>query len=201
MELVKKNQLYAKEVITAQDELATDADMKSLVGFYDNMFHNVALRQDVLRRAGFSLFVKPEFALNFKYAASIYNRMHHTMHAHPGIVYDADESDHCKFINKGHRVYYTGHLPLNVLNKVRIAVGMGTDYITIHSNDKSLLEHTTRKDPVIVGWHGFGRLYDYLICNNQANKKPRWLCECKPGRDLDNPFGFIIAIFGGGEVI
>lgn len=208
MELVQKHKLTDGESLIQGDD-ATDADMNSLCGFgHSRFYNNISLRQMVIERAGFRLFVKPEFALNFKYAASLYTLACRVgdVYGTEGLVYDGVERKDKRyaFEDGGGRVYYRGVLPLFVLNRVRLAVGLGIRHITIHSNEKSLVNNIVKGDPVIVGWQGFMHLFDYLICNNKANCKPRWYRtapSCIHSDEERNPFGFIIAIFGDGDVI
>jgi len=209
MELIKKYQLPLDKVSSKKVQ-STKAEMKSLAGLSGDIFEdNVTLRQEVIRRAGFRVFVPLEFALNFRYAASIYHRVYSITHHPGGLVYDGQEDVtskwQLKFVGGGHRVYYEGLLPLEVLNKVRLAVGLGVTHITIHSNEECFLKDITPKsDPVIIGWQGLSCLFDYLVCNNQPDKKSRWYRtapEVQYCEEEKNPFGFIIAIFGGSEVI
>ena len=161
---------------------------------------------DMIRGAGFNLFVSPEFALKFKYTATIYTlaqdmgRVHTDRHLVVDAIEDPESHWGHKFINGGmsEALLFNGELPLWVVNKVRIAVGMGIRDITIHSNDKGIEADIVKADPAIVGWVGFSPLWDWLIKNK--GKMPRWYYSWKKKQPHD-AFGFIIAIFGGGEVI
>lgn len=162
---------------------------------------------DMLKGAGFNLFVTPEFALKFKYAASIYNLAQNIGAVYPTrcLVVDATEDPKSRWGHKftgGGRsspLYFRGELPLWVANKIRLAIGMGVRDITIHSNDKRIEENIVLGDPVIVGWVGFSHHSDWLIKNK--GKMPRWYFSWGDGWQPKNPFGFVIAIFGDGETI
>jgi len=164
------------------------------------------LNPNMLKSAGFSLFVKPEFALQFKYTAAIYNLAQNLFDAYPTrhLVVDAIEDPKSpwghKFTKGGMTSprLYKGKLPLWVVNKVRLAVGMGVRDITIHSNNKEIEKDIVTVDPAIVGWVGFSPLFDWLVKNK--GKMPRWYYSAKTIQPK-NPFGFIIAIFGGGDII
>jgi len=204
MELVKEFE-YLGEVGIAEEKQATDTDMQSLEeGIEDEIFYdNISLRQATIKKAGFNLFVNPEFALNFKYAASIYTLAQRIgdVYSARGLVYGGIESKKKQYaFESGSEPYYTGTLPLFALNRVRLAVGLGVRHITIHSNEP--IEYT-KADPVIVGWQGF-TIHDYLVCHNKPNKNPRWLRTYPKGQysaEEKNPFGFIIAMFGEGDVL
>jgi len=161
---------------------------------------------ELLRGAGFTVFVQPSFALAFKYTASIFNLAQelYDVHSVRSLVVDAREDPKSRwmhsFTNGGRSgpVLFKGKIPLWVINKVRLAVGMGICDITIHSNDKAIEKDIVTEDPVIVGWVGFSPLFDWLIKNK--GKMPRWYYSARMIQPK-NPFGFIIAIFGGEDVI
>lgn len=162
---------------------------------------------NMIKGAGFNLFVSPEFALKFKYAASIYNLAQDigSVYSTRSLVVNAIEDPNStwghKFTNGGSSrpLYFRGEIPLWAINKVRLAVGMGIRDITIHSNDKGIEKDIVESDPVIVGWVGFSPHSDWLIKNK--GKMPRWYYSWGERWQPKNPFGFIIAIFGNGEVI
>jgi len=170
-----------------------------------NIVGDIQCTKKLLREAGFSLFVSPDFALQFKYVAGIHNLAQHLFDVYccRHLVMDAIE-------NQGHGyrfngdgwedkpVFYEGKLPIWVINRIRLAVGMGIQDITIHSNDKELMKGIIVGDPVIVGWVGFSKLFDFLIKNK--GRMPRWYFSAK-NIQPKNPFGFIIAIFGAGDII
>jgi len=171
------------------------------------VFGERAIDPTMLKGAGFNLFVKPELALKFKYAATIYNLAQNLFDVYPTrcLVTDAIEDTKSRWMHKftdGGRtnpVKFTGKLPLWVANRVRLAVGMGVRDIAIHSNDPAILKSITiETDPIIIGWVGFSPLFDWLVKNK--GEMPRWYYSA-PAIQPENPFGFVIAIFGEGNVI
>jgi len=162
---------------------------------------------DMLKGAGFNLFVTPEFALKFKYAASIYNLAQNLFDVHPtrSLVVNAIEDPKSRWLHKftnggrSNPLYFRGEIPLWAINKVRLAIGMGIRDITIHSNDNGIEKDIVETDPVIVGWVGFSPHSDWLIKNK--GEMPRWYYSWGEEYQPKNPFGFIIAIFGDGDVI
>ncbi|KKL52337.1 hypothetical protein LCGC14_2286470 [marine sediment metagenome] len=182
--------------VTREEEPLTEIEAKVL--------GKRVIDPSMLRTAGFKLFVKPELALKFKYAASIYNLAQNLFDVYPTrcLVVDAKEDPKShwghKFTDGGRTtpVKFGGKLPLWVANRVRLAVGMGVSDITIHSNES--LELVIETDPTIIGWVGFSPLWDWLVKNK--GKMPRWYYSVA-SKQPKEPFGFVIAIFGDSDVI